>query len=180
MHFGIDSKFRRACACSSDSPKKRQESVLPLGGLVAGTRHVRRNGRSVPGRWSRGPRSRLLLGTLIDTCARNARLRANMRSRRGVEVVEEGVEVRLDGVRRCDLAVGEGGRDMGLAGRTRDMGDDLELRRGRGRGGGAAREDVISVGDRVHGCDRREERGGRGPGRGVKGGDRGEREGRAR
>ncbi len=162
-----------------DGPKKRQESVLPLGGLVAGTRHVRRNRASVPGRWGRGPRVRLLLGPLIDSCARNARLRANMRSGGRVQIVEKGVEVGLGGVRCGDLAVGRCWGDMGLAGRTWDVRDHLELRRWR-RCGGPARKDVISD-DGIHGGQSRRESRRTRPRRGVKGGgDRGECEERAR
>ena len=67
------------------------------------------------------------MGPLIDSCARNARLRANMRKGGRVQIVEERVKVGLGGVGRGDLAVGRRWGDMGLAGRTRDVRDHLEL-----------------------------------------------------
>lgn len=86
---------------------------------------------------------------MIDTCARNAGLRANVRGRGGVQAVEKGVEVGLRGG-LGDFAVGGRGGDVGLVVLSLR---DLEVLGG-GRGRGPTREDVISVGDGIHASDR--------------------------
>ena len=92
---------------------------------------------------------RWLWRTMVDTCARDARLRANVRGGCAAQIVKQGIKVALRG-RLSDLAVrGRGGCMRLVLLGLREL-EKLSGRRGRG----TAREDVISVGNGIHASDR--------------------------